>query len=84
MGDRPKFSSHQTAMESFTPDESLKYSALKFECAVLRAEQGAIACGVEIMRLQVVQQETRLALVRHRQAQNQLAQAVHKAATPTS
>jgi len=63
------------AMELFTLNESLKYVALKLDRAVLEANQLAIAYEIEAMRLQATQRETRLAVIRYRQSQNQLAQA---------
>ena len=64
------------AMELFTVDESLKDTVLELERAVIEADQMAITYEVGAIGLQITQREKRLASIRHRQAQNQLAQAV--------
>jgi hypothetical protein len=63
-------------MELFTPDELLRFAALELECIALETEQIAIDCEVACVGSQVEQQEVQLAIIRHRQAQNQTAQIV--------
>lgn len=67
-----------SAMALLTPDESLMYAALAFESAVLQTEQSAIVADVRAIELRVAHRETRLAMIRCLQAQNQLAQAIQK------
>jgi hypothetical protein len=79
LGHFPASSRHSfTAMEPFTPDESLMDTALAFERTVLKTEQTAIACEVSAIELRVSQRETRLAVIRCYQTRNQLAQALQK------
>jgi hypothetical protein len=62
-------------MEFLIPIEALIYSNLDLNEAVESVE---CACEITGIAARIADRETRLALIRHRQAQNKLAQAIQR------
>jgi hypothetical protein len=65
-------------MEFLTPIEILTYNNLDLNEAVESVECAAVNCEITGITARIAKRETRLALIRHRQSKNRLAQAIQK------